>query len=85
VPIVRTFVPFVAGCGSMSYPQFALFNVTGGLLWVGLCMSAGYFFGGLPFVKSNFEFVVVAIVVISVLPILWGYLISRMSREPIKS
>jgi membrane-associated protein len=81
VPIVRTFVPFVAGCGSMSYPQFALYNVTGGLLWVGLCMGAGYFFGGLPMVKENFELVVVAIVVISMLPILWGYLISRMNRD----
>lgn len=80
VPIVRTFVPFVAGCGSMSYPQFALFNVTGALLWVGICMGAGYFFGGLQTVKDNFELVVVAIVVISVLPILWGYLISRMNR-----
>ena len=48
VPIVRTFVPFVAGCGSMSYPQFAFFNVTGGLLWVGLCVGAGYAFGNMP-------------------------------------
>ncbi len=45
VPIIRTFVPFVAGCGSMSYPQFALFNVFGGLLWVGICVGGGYFFG----------------------------------------
>lgn len=85
VPIVRTFVPFVAGCGSMSYPQFALFNITGGLLWVGLCMGAGYFLGSRPFFKENFEYVVVAIVVISMLPILWGYLISRMNRDAVKS
>jgi membrane-associated protein len=81
VPIVRTFVPFVAGCGSMSYPNFAFFNVAGGLLWVGLCVGAGYAFGNMPGVKENFEFVVVAIVAISLLPILWGYLISRLERR----
>jgi membrane-associated protein len=82
VPIVRTFVPFVAGCGSMSYPQFAFYNVTGGILWVGLCCGAGYGLATVPFVKNNFELVVVAIVGISVLPILWGYLINRYARTP---
>jgi membrane-associated protein len=81
VPIIRTFVPFVAGCGSMSYPQFALFNVSGAILWVGLCVGGGYLFGGQEIVKNNFELVIVAIVLISLLPILWGYLISRMRRE----
>jgi membrane-associated protein len=81
VPIVRTFVPFVAGAGSMSYPQFAFYNVTGGMLWVGLCVGAGYAFGNVPVVKENFELVVVAIVCISVLPIAWGYLISRLERR----
>jgi membrane-associated protein len=81
VPIVRTFVPFVAGCGSMSYPQFALFNVIGGIVWVGLCVGGGYFLGSRPFVKDNFEFVVIAIVLISLLPILWGYVISRLKRS----
>lgn len=80
VPIIRTFVPFVAGCGSMSYPQFAFYNVAGAALWVGLCVGAGYLFGNIPVVKSNFEMVVVAIVFISVLPIAWGYLINRMQR-----
>lgn len=80
VPIIRTFVPFVAGCGSMSYPQFAFYNVAGGALWVGLCVGAGYAFGNMPHVKDNFELVVVAIVFISVLPIAWGYLISRLQR-----
>jgi membrane-associated protein len=80
VPIIRTFVPFVAGCGSMSYPHFAFYNVTGGILWVGLCVGAGYAFGNMPGVKENFEFVVVAIVFISLLPIAWGYLISRLNR-----
>jgi membrane-associated protein len=81
VPIIRTFVPFVAGCGSMSYPHFAFYNVTGALLWVGLCVGGGYFFGSQQFVKDNFELVIVAIVLISLLPIAWGYLISRMQRE----
>jgi membrane-associated protein len=81
VPIIRTFVPFVAGCGSMSYPQFAFFNVTGGLLWVGLCVGGGYFLGSRPFVKDNFEVVVIAIVLISLLPLAWGYLINRLRRE----
>jgi membrane-associated protein len=81
VPIVRTFVPFVAGCGSMSYPQFAFYNVSGGALWVGLCVGAGYFFGSRPIVKENFELVVIAIVFISLLPIAWGYIISRLQRN----
>jgi membrane-associated protein len=81
VPIARTFVPFVAGCGSMSYPQFALYNLLGGMLWVSICLGAGYGFGNMTVVKENFELVVVGIVFISLLPILWGYLISRMSRS----
>lgn len=81
VPIIRTFVPFVAGCGSMSYPHFALYNVAGGFLWVGLCVGAGYAFGNIPLVKHNFEFVVVAIVFISLMPIVWGYLISRLEAR----
>jgi membrane-associated protein len=55
--------------------------VTGGLLWVGLCVGAGYAFGNVPMVKENFELVVVAIVFISILPIAWGYLISRLERR----
>lgn len=81
VPIVRTFVPFVAGAGSMSYPQFAFYNVMGGMLWVSLCTGAGYAFGNMPWVRDNFTVVVLGIVFISLLPILWGYLISRMARE----
>jgi membrane-associated protein len=84
VPIVRTFVPFVAGCGSMSYPQFAFYNITGALIWVGLCVGAGYAFGNVPAVKDNFEFVILAVVGISVLPIAWGYIISRMNRSAVR-
>lgn len=83
VPIVRTFVPFVAGCGSMSYPQFALFNVAGALVWVGGCVGAGYAFGNVPLVKQNFELVVVGIVLVSLMPLAWGYIANRMKREAI--
>jgi membrane-associated protein len=68
MPVVRTFAPFVAGIGQMRYGRFALFNVTGGVLWVASFTLAGYFFGNVPVVKRNFHFVIVAIIVISVLP-----------------
>jgi membrane-associated protein len=70
VPIVRTFIPFVAGAGAMTYSAFAFYNVVGGVLWVVVCVGAGYLFGGIPVVKENFELVVVAIVFVSVLPML---------------
>lgn len=69
VPIVRTFAPFVAGIGRMSYPRFALFNVLGAVVWVGSLVGLGALFGDLPFVKKNFQYVVLGIIVISVLPI----------------
>lgn len=81
VPIVRTFVPFVAGCGSMSYPQFAIFNVAGALVWVGGCVGAGYAFGNMDVVKKNFELVVVGIVLVSLLPIAWSYLAERRNSK----
>lgn len=81
VAILRTFVPFVAGCGSMSYPQFAFFNVTGAVLWVSLCMGAGYAFGNVPVVKENFELVILGIMIVSALPLVWGYIAERRSRR----
>ena len=68
VPIVRTFAPFVAGMGHMSYRHFALYNVTGGLLWVLLFTYAGYLFGDLPVVQENLKLLIVAIIVLSILP-----------------
>ena len=68
VPIVRTFAPFVAGVGRMNFFRFWVFNIVGAVAWVLICVSAGYFFGGFAFVKKHFELVIVAIVVISVLP-----------------
>jgi membrane-associated protein len=69
VPIVRTFVPFVAGAGTMTYSTFALFNVSGALLWVGLCMLAGYAFGNVPVIRDNFSFVALGIIAVSLIPL----------------
>ncbi len=68
VPIVRTFAPFVAGAGSMSYRRFFAYNVIGALLWTSSLLYAGYFFGNLPLVKQNFSLVIIGIIVVSCLP-----------------
>jgi len=74
VPIVRTFAPFVAGIGKMSYAHFATYNVVGGISWVAIFTLLGYFFGNIPFVRSNFELVIVAIVLLSGIPIVYEWL-----------
>jgi membrane-associated protein len=68
VPIVRTFVPFVAGAGAMTYRTFAIYNVIGCVLWVGLCVGAGFAFGNVPVVRNNFSIVALGIVVVSLTP-----------------
>jgi membrane-associated protein len=81
VPIVRTFAPFVAGIGAMSYPRFLAYNVFGGVLWVSVCLFAGFFFGNLPFVRRNFSLVIIVIIVLSVLPALVEYLRHRAEAK----
>lgn len=71
VPIVRTFMPFVAGVGRMSYRTYLAFDIVGGLLWIFLFIYAGYWFGNRPFVQANFKLVIVAIIVVSVLPMVF--------------
>jgi membrane-associated protein len=70
MPIIRTFVPFVAGAGAMSYRPFLVYNVAGGILWVATCVGAGYAFGNVPVVKANFSLVALGIVAVSLLPML---------------
>ena len=82
VPIVRTFLPFVAGGAGMSWRAFTFYNVTGCLLWVGICVGAGYLFGNIPVVKENFELVVLGIIGVSLLPIAFEMLKARQAKAP---
>ncbi len=79
VPIIRTIAPFVAGAGQMDMLRFQVYNVLGAMLWVAACCVAGYFFGNFPFVKEHFSTVVLAIVVISLLPVIIS--VVRVRRE----
>jgi membrane-associated protein len=73
LPIIRTFAPFVAGIGAMSYARFLAYNVFGGILWVALCLFSGYFFGNQPFVQRHFSLVILALIVIPGIPALVQY------------
>ena len=80
VPIVRTFVPFVAGAGTMTYSTFALYNISGAFLWVGICTIGGYVFGNVPVVRDHFSLVAIGIVAVSLIPIAVEYLRGRRNR-----
>ena len=82
VPIVRTFAPFVAGIGAMPYRRFFAYNVLGGLLWVGLLVPAGFYFGNLPVVRENFSLVILAIIGVSLLPLVIEYFRQRRAAVP---
>jgi membrane-associated protein len=82
VPIIRTFAPFVAGIGRMPYSRFALYNVTGGIVWVNAFLLAGYFFADLPVVREQFHYIIVAISVISLMPIGIEYVRARREARP---
>ncbi|MGC9070849.1 MAG: DedA family protein [Elusimicrobiales bacterium] len=77
IPIVRTFAPFLAGIGDMGYMRFMIYNLTGALIWVVFLLCAGYFFGNLDFVRRNFSYVIIAIIIISILPTVLEYITNR--------
>ncbi|AXQ49904.1 DedA family protein [Pseudomonas vlassakiae] len=80
LPILRTFAPFVAGIAHMHYPRFLGFSVAGSLLWVGGLVTLGYFFGNVPFIKQHLSLMVVAIILLSLVPMILGLLRSRLGR-----
>jgi len=84
VPIVRTFVPFVAGVAEMSYSAFAFYNVTGAVAWVSICIGAGYLFGNVPIVKDNFSLVALGIVGVSLLPMVFEIMNARRARSSVE-
>ncbi|QQS09417.1 MAG: VTT domain-containing protein [Phycisphaerales bacterium] len=77
IPIVRTFVPFVAGAGAMNYSKFVLYNISGAVLWIGVCIGAGYLFGNIPWVNANFEAVIIGIIVVSLIPVAVEWVLAR--------
>ena len=82
-PIIRTFVPFVAGVAEMPYRSFVLYNVTGALAWVGICAGSGFLFGNVPIVRDNFSVVAIGIIVVSLLPMVFEYLRYRRERPTV--
>ncbi|AKH37219.1 MULTISPECIES: DedA family protein [Nitrosomonas] len=81
IPIIRTFAPFVAGIGTMPYRTFIVYNIIGAVLWVGLFVYAGYYFGQLAFIQKNFKFVIFAIIILSISPPIIEYLKHRYKKQ----
>jgi len=84
IPIIRTFAPFVAGVGTMKYRNFIFYNIFGAALWTSIFVFGGYFVGNIPFVKRNFEIVIILIIFISVLPMIFEFIKSRLERKPVE-
>jgi membrane-associated protein len=82
LPIVRTYIPFVAGLGAMEPARFTLFNVVGGVLWVASLAYAGFFFGNIPWIKGNLTLIIIGIIVVSLLPLVWAFVRSRLAARP---
>jgi membrane-associated protein len=80
IPIIRTYAPFVAGMGAMEFSKFIFFNIVGGIVWITSFLLLGYFFGQIPAIKSNFQYVIVGIIVVSVLPVVFEFLKARRAR-----
>ena len=80
VPIIRTFAPFVAGVSEMNYRVFLLYNIFGGVLWISLLYGLGFFFGNISFVKEHFSMIIIAIVVISIIPIVVAFINSKIKK-----
>ncbi len=83
LPIIRTFAPFVAGVGNMSYRKFILFNVVGAVLWVTLFVFGGYGVGNIPFVKDNFHYAILIIIVLSLVPGIYHYIQGKRKKDPV--
>src|SRR5699024_10168008 len=83
MPFIRTFAPLVAGASRMNYRYFALYNVIGAIIWVGLCTTLGYLFGNIPIIKDNFSTVLLAIIFISILPAVISMLKNKFGKQPV--
>lgn len=81
IPIIRTFAPFVAGIGKMKYKKFLVYNIIGAVMWVFLFIFAGFYFGNIPIVKKNFEIVIIAIVIISIIPAIIEYFRQKLKKK----